>query len=442
MADSTTALLDLPNELLRTIAQITDRDGLLGLSMTCRRLRPHGQEALVSTDVAVSPLNIWDLARTLRNRPELAKNFSHLRIGNLDSKVHRAIKTKLDKHLETVAYSSNYRDIVLHAYQTSVDVPRALAQEEVRGYLELALIVLFALSPNIKALSMGVRSWECMQLLSEVLVIDDIPNPAPLNGWHAKLKIYLQRLEKLEIIGEDFNDQMPDRKFVDVDWSKLLRLQRLAVPLSELFSFDPLEDDDSFRQLSLPECIHLIQIDVEWTQHWAAMAVVDHLIQSPNGLRKIEVRLANDLLSTAWEISKRGISHSRNERFLGGSLGTEQDWLRALKRWKGASPPIEIMFGTAKYEDTLEEMCHLAPEEGYKAGDLAAAIDRCVAMFSKDMKQHPELMEALWNDISSSERGVDSNTESTESTDESDDEGNDESGEEDDPGTTTPTIST
>jgi hypothetical protein len=249
----------------------------------------------------------------------------------------------------------------------------------------------------------------------------------------------LQRLEKLEIIGEDFNDQMPDRKFVDVDWSKLLRLQRLAVPLSELFSFDPLEDDDSFRQLSLPECTHLIQIDVEWTQDWATMAVVDHLIQLPNGLRKIEVRLANNLLSTAWAISKRVISHSRNERFLGGSRGTEQDWLRALKQWKGASPPIEIMFGTAKYEDTLEEMCHLARKEGYKAGDLAAAIDRCVAMSSKDMKQDPELMEALWNDISSSERGVDSDTEST---DESDDELNEESGEEDDPGTTTPTTST
>jgi hypothetical protein len=36
MANSTIALLDLPNKLLRMIAKSTNRDGLLGLSMICR----------------------------------------------------------------------------------------------------------------------------------------------------------------------------------------------------------------------------------------------------------------------------------------------------------------------------------------------------------------------------------------------------------------------
>jgi hypothetical protein len=160
MANSTTALLGLPNELLRMIAQGIGRDGLLGLSLTCQQLRPHGQEALVSTNIAVSPERFWNLARTLRDRPDLAKNLSHPRIGDFGAETYDTIKNSLVEHSEIVAYGSNYRDIVSCAYQTSKDIPAALEMGEVRGGLELALIVLFALSPNITELSIGLHSWE------------------------------------------------------------------------------------------------------------------------------------------------------------------------------------------------------------------------------------------------------------------------------------------
>jgi hypothetical protein len=184
-------LLDLPNELLRMIAQGIDRYGLLGLSMTCRQLRPHGQEALVSTDIAVSPEHLWNLARTLRDRPDLAKNLSYFHIGDFGAETYDTIMNSFIEHPEIVAYGSNNRYIVSCAYQTSKDIPAALEMEEVRGGLELALIVLFALSPNITELSIGLHSWESMEWLHKVVILH-VGYPPRLKDWQAKLKLCLQ----------------------------------------------------------------------------------------------------------------------------------------------------------------------------------------------------------------------------------------------------------
>jgi hypothetical protein len=278
MANSTTALLGLPNELLRMIAQGIGRDGLLGLSLTCRQLRPHGQEALVSTDVAVSPENLWNLARTLRDCPGLAKHLSHLRIGDLGVEIYGTIKNSLLGHPEIFAYGSNYRDIVSCAYQTSEDIPAALDMGEVRGVLELALIVLFALSPNIKQLSIGLHSWESMEWLHEIVVLHVGYTPH-LEDWQVKLKPCLQRLESLEVIGEDYSIDLPRPYYLDVDWSELSGLQRLAVPIRQLMSWDPEDEDLTFRQPSLSERTHLLQIDVEWAETKELIEVIDHFIQ-------------------------------------------------------------------------------------------------------------------------------------------------------------------
>jgi hypothetical protein len=396
MANSMTALLDLPNELLRMIAQSTNRDGLLGLSMTCRNLRPHGQEALVSTNVEVSPKNIWNLARTLRACPDLTKHFTHLRIGDLGPALHDTIKSSLSEHLETVSYASDYRDVVLHAYQTSKDIPAALRMDEVTGYLELALIVLFEISPHITAISMGTNSWDSMELLFIVLALDTIRNSGILNDCQAKLKSYLQRLEILCIAEEDFNHNMPHPEYpeIDTDWSKLSQLQWLAAPAYLLMSLDPLMDDYLYSQLFLSESTLLFQVDVDSIDRRDIVEGIDHIILSSSCLREIEIRFTHNLLSTPWAISKGGLADLGNgQGWIPG--GSEQAWLDSMRRWKGNTPSVNTTFGGARYQDSNTHVCHAARKADYNAGDLPTAIKRCVAMSVEGMKQNPEMMEAL-----------------------------------------------
>lgn len=131
------------------------------------------------------------------------------------------MKNSIAEHPEILAYDRNYRDIVSHAYHTSEDIPAALKMGEVRGFLELALIVLFAFSPNIEDLSMGLNLWDSMESLHEIMEVGYTPR---LKDRQAKLKTYLQRLEKLEIIRENFNVGMSKPAYLDVDWPELSKL--------------------------------------------------------------------------------------------------------------------------------------------------------------------------------------------------------------------------
>jgi hypothetical protein len=169
-----------------------------------------------------------------------------------------------------------------------------------------------------------------MEWLHEVVILHVGYAPRP-KDWQAKLKLCLQRLEALELIGEDYSIDLPRPCYLGVDWSELSGLQRLAVPIRELMSWDPEDENITYRQLSLSESTHLLQIDVEWAETEDFIEVIDHFIQSPGCLRKIEVRFAHNLLTSEWAICKGGIRNASNGRVQWpGDL--DQYLLRSIKR--------------------------------------------------------------------------------------------------------------
>jgi hypothetical protein len=146
---------------------------------------------------------------------------------------------------------------------------------------------------------------------------------------------------------------LPRLCYLGVDWSELSGLQRLAIPIYLLMSWDPEDEDMTYRQLSLSESTHLLQIDVEWAETKNVIEVIDHFVQSPGCLRKIEMRFVHNLLTSAWAICKGGPRNASNAQVQWPG-GLDQYLLRSIKRWKDASLTIDFMFGAARYEDTWD----------------------------------------------------------------------------------------
>lgn len=149
-------LLDLPNELLDEIGRYGDRNDSLSISLACCRLQRVGQEQLIRTS-PVCPSNIWRLANTLRDRPDLVKAYSNLRIGSLYPKVCYAIDDYLSRQ-QANAEMKCYMDIVSQRFPSfTITTEGARRIVAVRNFIQLGFMVLLALCPTICALEVSMN---------------------------------------------------------------------------------------------------------------------------------------------------------------------------------------------------------------------------------------------------------------------------------------------
>lgn len=396
-------LLDLPDELLLEIGMSIDAFGLRRLSLTCRRLRHVGQEALIRTAV-LPPRNIWNLTDTLRTRPDLANAYTHLQLGKLNQSAHDAIAKSFAGFSECLSYESwsDYREILTHTHPVGNDTERLLNPTTVDEYLSVGLAILIALAPRLKGLSVDTNAIDCVSTLSKTFRNKGgLHGPPTLGeGWQelvkGRLEAQLRLLEvdtsehilfktSLAVNGGVGHEKCYEEMYLDL--ARFRQLEQVALPYwriaSEPRSFDwnGMGSTRSYHEYSkpgklLPASLRLFRLDfVGYGAHFIPTWIDTVFCDLPN-IRHVEVRFEQNVLSTAWGMC--GVA----------KIGEES--LMTLRRWQASEISFATTFGTIKLRDVFK-----VPSSTFVLGDLTIAVERCLATTHERLEQDPEMMAAL-----------------------------------------------
>jgi len=198
-------ILELPNELLLEVALDADVTGIQGLSLACRQLRPIGQEALLRT--AVVPLaNIWKLACTLQERPDLAKSFTHMRLGGCTRATCDKINTAIEKQCLEAALDgakwNAYCDTLVQSYP-AVQGYRLEMEKDPSGISFGVFALIAVLAPSLKALILHRDAVDGVNYMRNLLANNGTDSRVAIPERRQQASSLLKsRLESFEIWGE------------------------------------------------------------------------------------------------------------------------------------------------------------------------------------------------------------------------------------------------
>jgi hypothetical protein len=385
MAASDAGLLSLPNELLLDIAQRVNDDDFPALSLTCRQLQCFGQDGLIR--IATLPLkNVWKLAGTLRKRPDLANNLSHLQLGKFDRRAYDCIKESLPQQIQTLAYDTTYGDIVSQKFPLDSNSTRFEDVSEVGVYLAFGIMVVLALSPRLIAVSMctnALHGQEGPGVLSNFCCFLPKSIHLPMDERGERVRAYMEaRIEKLRVIQEGtfiFAQPTP----VALDFSRCKKLKHLDVSFGKIaFSRWQRTVDLNTRKL-LPESLETLCVTWSDRGKLKTLDMFKQIVEAGEALpslRSIEFRSRLNLITVAWRLCSRPYNAT--------------PYLSLLRSWKNSPLTIVTTFGHLKHR--FEANCDLPDSTpAYTKGDMISAIERCLATDRVCLRNEPDVAEAL-----------------------------------------------
>jgi hypothetical protein len=387
MSDPEAAILKLPDELLLDIANNVDVVGLHGLALTCRRIRPIAQEALVRNGT-LTPIKIWMLIDTLQTHPELAMALSHLRLGPITKEQAISMMETSEAH-KTQAYHSSCCDIISRLYPHTDKTAHKIIHSQPDDFYTAGVLVLIALAKGLIAISTSTNSIDTVPMMRTFFNNDN----AFVSCWHRQAKSQLEdRLQELNVtdpwLGRDREARTwPPATFMNL--SRFRQLKRLVVPSQyiSLVQNDttlPIYDGyytQSNPCLLLPKSVELIQltrIDAYFSVAWLSklMGCVNIFPK----LRKIEMHFDYNMMSTAWYIRA---SNQGGKRFL-----------TLLQELKASNALFTTAFCDVKFADEAQ-LKILPTSEDHITGDLVPALEKCLATTHDDLEKDAEMLAAL-----------------------------------------------
>jgi hypothetical protein len=399
-----TGILDLPNELLLEVALAVDVNGIQGLSLACRQLRLVGQEALLRT--AVLPVaNIWKLASTLQERPDLARAFTHMRLGSCTMAECDRMKAEVEKQcLEATRDGSKWGaccDTLVESYPAVRDYRLDMGKDST-GTVFGVLALIAALASSLKALTLPIDAIDTIDYMRNLLANngDNLYLTSPEHRQQPR-SLLQSRLESLEIqpnamrpLGvQSVSQRNGAVEVVKAEYISLAgfdRLKRLVVPF-ERIAYEPKDQGvgphlDFFPPVwqrsdpdtVLPKTLESITFCISRDFTMQDMAWLDKVPKLLPKMKELEFRFHLNLLSAAWS----NASISFNAEHL----------VNLLRKWQ-SNVHVLTTFGSntfAGYRKMGGDVW-TAPWRG----DLVAAIERCLATSHDTLEQDAELMDAL-----------------------------------------------
>ena len=373
MSASAVALLDVPTELLLNIAQHVDRNGLLGLALTCHRLRTVAQETLIR-NVTLSPKNVWKLVNTLVVQRGLSKALTHLRLGAMNQDTYDAMHRLEADGQAAIRYKEDlaYRAVLRQSYGSGI------GEDDMKS-LDLAssgLIVLFALATNLRSMSLGTNGINRIPLLRDVFRNNGAAIPSQIPPLHDRFRAYVEcQLEELEITLEgtiyaycaDSGVQKPCAP-IYLQFPGFQRLKRLVAPYSQIVAEPLVEWMDeriqnrydtrpTYSIAVLPRCLMSVCLTYDYidecSSEWLDSLFV--LAYFPD-LRDVELR-SRCTLWTGALLSSQG--HSVDH------------YIAAILRWNQSRLAFKTTFGTRTLWAPVDDT------GSYTTGDLSAALQHC-----------------------------------------------------------------
>jgi hypothetical protein len=385
MAASDAGLLSLPDELLLDIAQRVNDDDFPALSLTCRHLQCFGQDGLIRT--ATLPLkNVWKLADTLRERPDLANNLVHLQLGTFDRRAYDCIKESLPQQVQTIAYDTTYGDIISQKFPSDNDSMRFEDVSEVGIYLAIGIMVVLALSPRLIAVSMcnnALHGQGGPGVVSNFGCFLPKSQHHPLDERGERVRAYLEaRIEKLRVIQERAFIR-PRPIPIPLDFSRCKKLKHLEVPCGKIaFSRWQRTVDLNTRKL-LPESLETLCVTWIDRGNHNTLEMLRQIVEAGESLpalRSIDFRSEYNLITVAWRLC------SRQYRVTA--------YLSLLRSWNYSTLTIVTTFGHLK--DRFHANRDLPDSTpAYTKGDMVSAMERFRATDRACLRDEPDVAEAL-----------------------------------------------
>jgi hypothetical protein len=382
MSDPEAAILKLPDELLLDIANNVDVISLHGFALTCRRMRPIAQEALVR-NATLSPINIWKLVETLQAHPGLAIALTHLRLGPMTQE-HAINMIETSEAHETQADHSTCCDIIPGLYPHTDKSASKDSKARVDNFYSAGLVVLIALAKNLTAISTGTNSIDTIPVM-RILFNND--NASTL-CWYEQARSQLEdRLEELNVVIDPWLDRhrLPLSRcpIQPMNLSHLGRLKRLVAPPANIYSLQDKPGNwtpsDPCRVLPHSiESIRLTRISADFEVRWLSSLL--RFVNSCPGLREIGLQFPYNTLSTAWYICA---SYQAGQRFL-----------TLLQELKASNTLLTVSFGDLRLTDPARGVT-CPSSERYITSDLVPALERCLATTHDDLEKDIQLLVVL-----------------------------------------------
>jgi hypothetical protein len=395
MSNPEAPILQLPDELLLDIAKDVDVTGLHGLSLTSRRMRPVAQECLFRK-ATLSPINVWKLVGTLQSRPGLAMALTHLRFGPI-TQVQRIDMMRISELHEMQSDHSLCCDIIPQLYPQKDEAAKEHTQARVDDFYSAGVIIIVALAKGMETISTGTVAFNAIPVM-KTLFHDQ---STVTSCWHEQARSQLEgRLEGLNIVvdprlesyvsGRRMSAGDPFPCFY-IDFSRFELLKRIVIPYTEIgkvsnhlaraphqpnYSSD-WKDPGSMLPYSL-ESITLTQVEAFFDVDWFSklLGCVNLL---PN-LRKIKMRISYNILSTAW--------------YIRASPQGGRKFLALLRSLEGSNALLTMAFGEVKFAEVGTGMMFPTSND-YISGDLAPALEKCLATTHDNLEKDAEMLAAL-----------------------------------------------
>lgn len=405
-------MLKLPDELLLNIALLTDSlegEGVLALkalSLTCHRLHPIAQEALIR-NAAVSIRHIWTLVEILGTRPILANSLTHLRLRRLDQATYDMMQEENargkilanEDHESRVAFVQEAFPIA-NIVEWMED---GFKTEE--AFCSFGILVVISLSPGLKKLSVCNNLLDCLPLITGLLNHTTLWPDSSIPERYKSIRCLLEnQLESLELTedqpviktGKFYRRYMSRYDLSDfscsydlVNLAHFQNLKCIVVPLSRLPRTHPFD----YRHVSiqatnlshvLPQSLESIRVDIGVRYTNFSVEWFGNFIEDSNTLphlKHVTLRFELNMPSTAWHMCT-----------LGTRFGQEQ--LDGMQRWKASRVNAKTEFGTVKFVG-VREVPDWVRSDVYVEGDLSTEIKRSLATTHAQLEQEIVLLEEL-----------------------------------------------
>jgi hypothetical protein len=309
MSDPEAAILKLPDELLLEVAKDVDVIGLRGLSLTCRRMQPIAQEALIR-NATLSPMHIWKLVETLRNQPGLVMALTHLRLGPVTYQQTFDMR-EISKAHETQADHSSCCEIMPELYLQADKSASEDGPAQAIDFYSAGVVVLVALAKGLQTISTGTSVIDTTTIMGSLFCEN---NESPSRSYEPARLQLKARLEELNIIMDTWRERYSSasirstRKLsppLYMDLSQFELLKRLTIPFGKIQRIIIAQPSSLLGWMGpapmLPRSLETICVtniglsfDVAWFEK-----LLDFISALPT-LRKVEMQFHFNLLSTAW----------------------------------------------------------------------------------------------------------------------------------------------
>jgi hypothetical protein len=330
-------------------------------------------------------------------RPDLSNAFTCLDIIGLSKDEFAAlwaIRADFTTKVAGQTWNACY-DLLRATYSGADGLQTVTEMKTTNGFIFAAFAVTIAPAPALKSLRMTTNSLDFMDFGS-VLCNTIALSQAHVPQYHGGVRSLLQsRLEAIEVVedplvlngvwwdGTSWREKLPPA-YVNLGgfrWLKRAVIPALRVE-ADFRGYGPsTRERNPDIGVALPQSLE--HVCFCWLKHLSVndLSWLDNVIGSCLNLQSIELRFESNILSAAWAACSPSSQGLRT--------------LNALRRWRGQSNIAFITtFGNAKLNDFVMCIEREAPTV-YEPGDLAAAIERCLATTHVELETQRDLLDAL-----------------------------------------------